>query len=435
MEYDYCIIGGGPGGMTLATLLPGNNILIEKEDTLGGCHRVKRVNGLFTEHGPRIYGTSYINTISFLESIGIKWSEYFTDYNFPFLTIGKEEIVKNLYPGEITSLIGEFILFSFGMSNCKISIGEWMTQKSFSQSSIEMIDRICRMTDGADKDRYLLSTFLNLVNQNFFYSFQQPTSAMDKGLIKTWEEKLKVKIYKGEQVLTITSHKVVTDKQSITAKCIIFAMPPQYIVDIIQRSDYNPFSSYIFPYAEKTSYMKYISLTFHWKEKFELGNIYGLAKDSPWGLVFIKLSDYFKDEDGTLFSIAVTKPEMIETISDNEIKQKVWKQMNDIFHFPSYPDKIIVYSGNDKAFVVTKAGYKDFENEKEKIYAISTHAGKSPYSFTSMESAICNAIYLVNKLTGSEIPIKKLWTVDFFIQIFFIIFIVLIIKWIISLDF
>lgn len=435
MEYDYCILGGGPGGMTLATLLPGNNILIEKEDSLGGCHRVTRDNGLFSEHGPRVYGSSYINTISLLESIGIKWNDYFTDYNFPFLSISKNEILANLYPGEIVALIREFIIFSFGMSNSKTTIAEWMVSNSFSQKSMDMIDRICRMTDGSNMHRYLLSSFLNLFNQNFFYTFQQPTQAMDKGLIKAWEEKLNVKICKGEQVLTVLPHKVTTDKQSITAKTIIFAMPPQYIVDIIQQSDYNPFSNFIFPYAAKTAYMKYISLTFHWKEKLDLDNIYGLAKDSPWGLVFIKLSDYLKDEDGTLFSIAVTKPEMIEAITVNEIKERVWKQMNDIFHFPRWPDKIIVYSGNDKAFVVTKEGYKDFENVQDGIYATSTHTGKSHYSFTSMESAICNAIYIVNKLTGSEIPIKKLWTVDFFIRLFFLILILILIKWIISLDF
>ena len=56
--YDYIIVGAGPTGLTLALYLAKLNkkiIVIEKENTIGGIHRVKRENGLFTEHGPRIY--------------------------------------------------------------------------------------------------------------------------------------------------------------------------------------------------------------------------------------------------------------------------------------------------------------------------------------------------------------------------------------------
>lgn len=69
-EYDYCIIGAGPTGLTVSYLLSkiGKKcILIDKNKDIGGCHRVDRVNGLFTEHGPRIYSSSYINTKNILK--------------------------------------------------------------------------------------------------------------------------------------------------------------------------------------------------------------------------------------------------------------------------------------------------------------------------------------------------------------------------------
>ena len=50
---NIIIIGGGPCGMTLAWLLAKNNInvtLIDKNSSLGGCHRVTRQNNLFSEH-------------------------------------------------------------------------------------------------------------------------------------------------------------------------------------------------------------------------------------------------------------------------------------------------------------------------------------------------------------------------------------------------
>ena len=48
--YDYIIVGAGPTGLTLALYLAKLNkkiIVIEKENTIGGIHRVKRDNGLF----------------------------------------------------------------------------------------------------------------------------------------------------------------------------------------------------------------------------------------------------------------------------------------------------------------------------------------------------------------------------------------------------
>lgn len=434
MNYDYIIVGGGPNGLCLATLLPGKILLIEKESTLGGCHRVKRVDQMFTEHGPRIYSTSYINTISLLQSINLDWNNYFTKYDFQFLSIGLSEILSSLSIKESIAFVNIFIQFCFGFVDFKISIGQWMNENGFSETSQDFIDRLCRMTDGSDKTRYLLSSFLNIINQNFFYSFQQPSKPMDLGLIKDWEEKIiqkGVTISTGEIVETVSPHKINTNKRSITANKIIFAMPPQYLVEIIKRSEWNPFpaslpikSDWLETYAAKTAYIKYISLTFHFKDVLTLDHIWGLTKDSKWGIVFIKLSDYQQVEKGykTVFTIAITKINSLgengktaNDCSEEEIKEEVFTEMNQLFHFPVRPDHILIYHGDDKAFVVTKEGYKNFQNEEDGIYTCSTHIGKSPYVFTSMESAVTNAIWLYNKLTGANRPIKTLWTIDIFV--------------------
>lgn len=423
--YDHVIVGGGPGGMTLATLLPGKNILIEKETTLGGCHRVTRVDGYFTEHGPRIYGTSYINTIAILKTIGIEWDDYFTDYNFSFLSIGSQEIVSQLKWNEIASLVIEFINFSFGGTNKTISVGEWI--KDFSEETKNLIDRICRMTDGADSSRYLLTSFLEIFNQNFFYKFQQPKNAMDKGLIRDWESKLNCEIIKNEKVISLKPYSVITSShREIKGKKIIFAMPPQYTADLLM--DYNPFNYDLGEYAKETKYSNYISLTFHFKNKQNVDLVWGLAKDSLWGLVFIRLSDYMKNE-GELFTIAVTKIDAVglsgkiaSECSELEIKKEVFDQMNKIFRFKDQPIKII-YKGNDQAFVITKAGYNDMQG-RDGFYTCSTHLGKSHYAFTSFESAVTNAIWLVNQLYNKNIQILKLWTVDYLVvQSIFIILI------------
>ena len=75
--YDYVIIGGGPSGLTLAWCLAFSYhkkvAVIERESSLGGCHRVIRVNGLFSEHGPRIYVDNYFMFQKILVEMGLSF--------------------------------------------------------------------------------------------------------------------------------------------------------------------------------------------------------------------------------------------------------------------------------------------------------------------------------------------------------------------------
>ncbi len=52
LNYDYIIVGAGPSGLTLAYYLGKLNkrcLIVDKQNTIGGCHRVIRKDGLFTE--------------------------------------------------------------------------------------------------------------------------------------------------------------------------------------------------------------------------------------------------------------------------------------------------------------------------------------------------------------------------------------------------
>ena len=84
-KYDYVIVGAGPTGLTLAYYLGKLNkkcLLIDKNESIGGCHRVIRVNGLMTEHSPRIYSDSYVNFIELLKKMDVNFYDLFTKYNF-----------------------------------------------------------------------------------------------------------------------------------------------------------------------------------------------------------------------------------------------------------------------------------------------------------------------------------------------------------------
>ena len=118
MEYDYIIIGGGPTGMTLAWLLEDESrkiLLLEKENELGGCHRVHRVNGYFSEHGPRIYTTAYVMFIELLKDLEIDFSEYFVEYKASISKIDKKSM-STLNKKEKKAFFWAFIYLIFNMS-------------------------------------------------------------------------------------------------------------------------------------------------------------------------------------------------------------------------------------------------------------------------------------------------------------------------------
>ena len=170
--YDYIIVGGGPTGLALAWYLSKIDkkiLIIEKEDSLGGCHRVRRVNGLFTEHGPRIYLDNYLNFETILNEMGKSFDNIFTRYYFSLLTIGGSSI-KNFSIKELTTLGLSYLYFMFNPNDSKnITMLEYTNQNNFTSETKDSIDRLCRLTDGAGIERYTLYEFFEILNQNSLY--------------------------------------------------------------------------------------------------------------------------------------------------------------------------------------------------------------------------------------------------------------------------
>ena len=84
MNYDLIIIGAGPSGLALAHYCASKNlkiIIIDRENSIGGCHRVRRIKykdeEIFTEHGPRIYLSSFVNFMELLNEFGYNFDELF----------------------------------------------------------------------------------------------------------------------------------------------------------------------------------------------------------------------------------------------------------------------------------------------------------------------------------------------------------------------
>ena len=153
--YDYVIIGAGPAGLCTAWLLAQRGrscIVIDREQTIGGCHRVRRTEeGLFTEHGPRIYVDNYLTFKQWLKQMGLDFYQLFTPYRYSIL----DSIVhrdNSLTVLEMVCLAKAFF-WQGEDSSKRLSLLEFMDNNGFSRSSKDYLDQICRLTDGAGADR------------------------------------------------------------------------------------------------------------------------------------------------------------------------------------------------------------------------------------------------------------------------------------------
>lgn len=434
--YDIVIIGGGPAGLALAqccSSIGKKVVVIDKEDSIGGCHRVRRVNGLFTEHGPRVYSSTYNVFISLLEEMNTNFFDIFTEYNFSISRIGGETIWSTLDLSEMFILFIEFVFLLFDDNHGKdTTMQDLVIDKNFKIESISLIDRLCRLTDGAGIDKYTLHEFLQLFNQQAFHKLYQPKLPNDIGLFKIWKSFLDKRdvdfiLNSNVEELSIDANNKIQfvkldDNKYIYGKEFVVATPPISLINILKNSNpviKNCFGNFniLEKWAKDTAYIEYLSITFHWDTNLELPKVYGFPKTS-WGVAFIVLSDYMKMSSGTVISAAVTiidkksrtLNKTADECSEQELVQEVFNQLRESFpNIPSATHSLLspgVVKNKDKwiskdtAFIASSNEINiPFKSSTiTNIYNLGTHNGYQRYHFTSLESAVTNALELSHVL-------------------------------------
>jgi len=445
--YNYIIVGTGPTGLSLAWYLANENktvLLIDKETSIGGCHRVQRVNGLLTEHGPRVYSDVYLNFIALLNEMNINFNDLFTEYTFDLSTIGNKN-PNSFKLFEMIAFIFAFINLVFNpIYGQDISMKTFIDTNSFTPESKDYIERLCRLTDGAQTDRYTLFQFLQLINNQQLYKLYQPVKPNDDGLLSKWENKLKetrlVTFLMNHDVISLSNYgntinnitimnRESNEKFIIKGEKYILAIPPKPLKNILLKSESAKYAfgdiDNIIKWSNNNSYFEYIPITLHWKTKLDLPKIWGFPA-SDWGLAFIVLSNYMTfdrpielENSKTVISTAITftdrKSNFINKTANestmNEVHTEVLRQLRLSYPDIPNPDFILtspqVYKDNDKwvnmdtAFVSTPDTNQFLPSSSlifNNLYNCGAQNGKSNYHFTAMETAVANALYLFNKL-------------------------------------
>ena len=433
-EYDYIIVGGGPTGLALAQVLSRSRsnrvLLVEKREYLGGCHGVTRVHdGMMTEHGPRIYIDNYLMFTQLLNDMGVQFDELFVKYNFSTATMMLEAL-RVLTPREITTLFWSFATLNDSFKTTTLL--EYLSSHQFSNESIDILDRIGRLTDGGSADTYTLFSFLQILNQNFLYTIYQPRVPNDVGLFRIWETALLdrgVVIQKNAEI-----ERFITEKQRVSGlmlngqmcrcrKNIILACPPQEVQRIL--SAHGELGAAFGPefdrFQQETQYLPYISVIFHWRSVLPVPKIWGYPRTS-WGVGNIVLSEYMDFNDPrsrTVISAVITMPDAPSehlNATANDIGDKaavmaeVFRQLKQIYPDLPAPDyQFLTQSAYDAtrrewmpfnhAFMTTTHGYVPPQSVlHDNLYNCGVQNGNSSYSFTSMESSVANAVHLATEL-------------------------------------
>lgn len=447
-EYDYIIVGGGPSGLALAQVLTLSKahlriLLVEKRDYLGGCHGVTRVHdGMMTEHGPRIYIDNYLMFSQLLNDMGVKFNDLFVKYNFSTMTMIFEAL-RVLTLREIATFFWSFM--TLNDSYKKITLLEYLSSHNFSNASIDILDRIGRLTDGGSADTYTLFSFLQILNQNFLYGIYQPRVPNDVGLFRIWEDALLkrgVVIMKNAtidkfivtdaanadesaRVAGIALRDSRSESKPIVCGCkrLILACPPQDLQRILSANVElgAAFGPDFYQFQQKTKYLPYISVIFHWRTALKIPKIWGYPR-TTWGVGNIVLSDYMDFNDPrsrTVISTVITMPNnpsdhlhltANEVGNKRDVMKEVFRQLKQIY--PDLPDpdyQFLTQSAYDAnrrewipfnhAFMTTTSGYMPNQSVLyDNLYNCGVQNGNSTYSFTSMESSVANAVHLATEL-------------------------------------
>ena len=439
--YDLVIVGAGPAGLALAhttSSIYRRVLIIDKEQEIGGCHRVKRnSDGMFTEHGPRIYLSTYYNFFNLVNELGLEREDVFVNYKYSFFDIAYTKILPHYNFYEIIMLTMSYLMFFIDDDYGKdISLYEYLRGRGFSHKVIDMFDRLCRFTDGGNVYSYSLNKILKLIDSMLLLKIYQPKSPLDIVLFSTWKKFLSnrgVDFMMGHHItdydIQNNNIEIITLNNSEKIKCgkIVFAVPPVALLNIIKYEEglRNTFGNYneLERWVDKTKYIDYISITFHFKDKQNLPFINGLSLDTDWGIGLINLSDFMDNvENGysTVLSTAIsicdrnssytykkanecTADELIKEVH-RQIKESIFNDLSDDYTAIVNPNNYYNVHKNkweckDNAyFNVYNEKYLSFESGINNLYNLGTHNGKSYISYTTIESAVSNAIYLAGEL-------------------------------------
>lgn len=439
LYYDLIIVGAGPSGLALAHVCSNiyrKILIIDKEDSIGGIHRVLRdYYGIYTEYGPRTYMSVYYNFINIIKELRLDYNSLFIKYKYNFISNLLFRNKLTLYENYV--LICAYMKYLFNDNYGKnTSLYEYTQYYKFSSKSIDIIDSICVYIDDGNIMTYSLNKFIKLYDVLFNSKILVPAKTLDKYLFDNWkrflenkgvEFKLEKEIYSINIIDNSVCGVDLLSGEQYGCADLVLAVPPIALLNIIRNDDMlkNSFGNYedLEAWVKKTKYRNYISITYHFKTNIDFYDSNGLAISTEWGIIVMNLSEYCNKLENTSYPILSTMITLCDKKSSyinkcpnecnsEELILEVFRQLKICYinceNVSSAEYFAIInpnnyYDAYKKMWICSDNAYYNTLNEKyiefssktiDNLYTLGTHNGKSYIPFNSIESAISNGISL-----------------------------------------
>lgn len=424
-DYDWIVVGAGPAGLTLATYLPGRVLLLERDATIGGIHKVRRdVGGMFSEHGPRVYAGCFVNFRRVLADIGLEWHEVFTPAEYSPALIDGKSWYQWLSPREVMVLVYHFFRMVLdGDYGKDLTLLELCRSNGFSERSAQYIDTVCRFTDGAGIDRFSVHQFLHGFSDHFGYGFYEPKKANDTLMFPQWQRFLDQRGVTTKLATTVreithscgraTGVVALTGGQptTYTARRIIMAVPPTPLHAVLRASGLK--EPGLWALREATEYDSYFPVAYHFPKGSPRLVTHVGARTTPWGLIYIEMSRYMRDEPTAFVMVSASRldvksPVTGKTANESTRQECIQEMLRQLPIADSLKATLVravpssclkrekgKWVNIDEAYI-HNAGYPLAVPFKLKscrgAYSVGVQNERSWYAYTSVEAAVCGAL-------------------------------------------